>query len=109
MICTNISYFFVSATLTSHFAPVRSIGILRYCHVTKVFAEAFLCGIESYVILFLLCGSAAGNTRGLLGTLDGDATNDFTTRDGVVLPVVSFNDSNGEQAEFGDSCECFSS
>lgn len=42
-------------------------------------------------------------TRGLLGVFDGDASNDFTTRNGTVLPVVSFTESNGEQAEFGDS------
>lgn len=44
-----------------------------------------------------------GNTRGLLGVYDGDASNDFTSRNGTVFPVVSFNDSNGEQTGFGNS------
>ena len=45
-----------------------------------------------------------GNTRGLLGTFDGDATNNFTTRDEVLLPVLSLTGSNGEQEAFGNSC-----
>lgn len=44
-----------------------------------------------------------GNTQGLLGVYDGDGSNDFTLRNGTVLPVLSLTESNGEQVVFGDS------
>jgi len=44
-----------------------------------------------------------GNTQGLLGIYDGDATNDLTMRNGTQLPVLSLNDTNGAQTEFGNS------
>lgn len=45
-----------------------------------------------------------GNTMGMLGVYDGNPSNDFTLRNGTVLPhVVVTDDDNGVQTEFGDS------
>lgn len=47
-------------------------------------------------------GDFAGNTKGLLGNNDGDASNDFRLKNGTLLSV---NSTEEQLFEFGMSCK----
>ena len=85
-------------------ASLEGEGLLVYDSLAAGGALRLKVELGQMDLLIIVGQSVAQeNSRGLLGTIDGDPTNDLTTPNGTVLPVDSSIESIYHN--FGQLCE----